>query len=146
MNNIQRGVLIALVAFAAAMAGVLAGRSLFNTQAPVANELHAFLHQKLDLDSTQTARIEVLEHRFSIRKQALEMELRADNARLAEAIEAEHGYGPQVAAAIDLSHQAMGELQKETLQHIFAMRAVLRADQAARFDQAVVKALTTSEK
>ena len=37
----------------------------------------------------------------------------------------------------------MGELQKETLAHIFAMRQILRSDQTARFDQAVVKALTT---
>ena len=40
----------------------------------------------------------------------------------------------------------MGQLQKETLEHIFAMRAVLRPDQAARFDAAVVKALTAKER
>jgi len=37
----------------------------------------------------------------------------------------------------------MGELQKATLQHVFAMRAVLRPDQTARFDKAVVQALTS---
>ncbi len=36
----------------------------------------------------------------------------------------------------------MGELQKATLAHIFAMRQVLRPDQTAEFDRAVVKALT----
>jgi hypothetical protein len=36
----------------------------------------------------------------------------------------------------------MGQLQKETLQHIFAMRGVLRPDQAAQLDAAIVKALT----
>ncbi len=36
----------------------------------------------------------------------------------------------------------MGELQKETLAHIFAMRAILRPDQATAFDRAVVKSLT----
>ena len=36
----------------------------------------------------------------------------------------------------------MGELQKATLSHVFAMRAVLRPDQAARFDAAVAEALT----
>jgi hypothetical protein len=39
----------------------------------------------------------------------------------------------------------MGELQKETLQHIFAMRAVLRPDQTSKFDAAVVKALTAKK-
>ena len=68
--------------------------------------------------------------------------MRADNQRLAAAIAAEHGYGPKVAQAVDRSHQVMGQLQKETLQHMFAMRAVLRPDQAAQFDAAVVRALT----
>src|SRR3546814_5423431 len=81
-----------------------------------------------------------IERRFAIRRQALELELRADNARLADAIQAEHGYGPAVGAAIDRSHQAMGELQKETLEHVFAMRAVLTPEQAAKFDATVVRA------
>ena len=61
---------------------------------------------------------------------------------IAAAIEAEHGNGPQVAAAVDRSHGSMGELQKETLNHMFAMRQILRPDQARTFDRAVVKALT----
>lgn len=36
----------------------------------------------------------------------------------------------------------MGELQKVTLAHIFAMRQLLRPNQTGQFDQAVVKALT----
>jgi len=68
--------------------------------------------------------------------------LRADNARLAAAIEVEHGAGPRVREAVDRSHATMGALQKATLAHIFAMRAILRPDQAAKFDKAVVKALT----
>src|SRR3546814_21023285 len=82
-------------------------------------------------------RIAKLEDRYAVRRRDLELELRADNARLAKAIEAEHGYGPRVTAEIDRSHAAMGELQKETLAHIFAMRAVLRPEQAEKFDQAV---------
>ena len=33
-------------------------------------------------------------------------------------------------------------MQKATLEHVFAMRSILRPDQTARFDAAVVKALT----
>jgi hypothetical protein len=51
-----------------------------------------------------------------------------------------------VSASVDRAHHAMGQLQKETLEHVFAMRSVLRADQAAKFDQAVVKALTAKER
>ena len=83
-----------------------------------------------------------LAQRFAVRRRALELELRSDNARLAEAIETEHGIGPRVTAAVDASHAAMGELQKETLQHVFRLRGVLRPEQARKFDEAAVKALT----
>lgn len=138
----RRTWLLAAVVFLAAIAGVLIGRGISDQRPEQPSALHELLHDELDLDAGQLARIEGLEKQFAIRKRALELELRADNARLAAAIEAEHGYGPRVTAEIDRSHQAMGELQKETLSHIFAMRAVLRPDQAEKFDRAVVKALT----
>ena len=134
--------LFAAVAFLAALAGVFIGRSLSDSQTSAPSALHELLHEELNLDERQLARIEELEARFAIRRRALELELRTDNARLAAAIQAEHGYGPRVTSEIDKSHQAMGQLQKETLSHIFAMRAVLRPDQAEKFDGAIVKALT----
>lgn len=143
----RRGLmLMALIAFVAAIAGVIVGRVYVTHQAPVETELHRMLHQQLELDASQAERIEAIEARFAVRRQALELQLRADNAHLADAIEAEHGYGPRVQAAIDHSHQAMGALQKETLEHVFAMRSVLRPDQAVRFDRAVVKALTATQR
>ncbi|MDQ8757394.1 periplasmic heavy metal sensor [Sphingosinicella sp. LHD-64] len=137
-------VILAAVAFLAALAGVLVGRSLPDPRAEQATALHKLLHDQLDLDPQQRVRIAALEERFAVRHQALELEIRADNARLAAAIQAEHGYGPQVTAEVDRSHAVMGDLQKETLAHIFAMRAVLRPDQAERFDRAVVQALTAN--
>ena len=142
----RRTWLRAIVAFVAALAGVLIGRSISDRQPEQPSALHELLHEELNLDEQQLARIEGLEQRFAIRKRELELELRADNARLAAAIEAEHGYGPRVTNEIDRSHRAMGELQKETLSHIFAMRAVLRPDQAEKFDRAVVRALTADAK
>jgi hypothetical protein len=125
MHNRRRLVLLVLLTFAVAIAGVVIGRVFVVPDRPVETELHELLHRDLKLDDAQRARLDVIENNYAIRRQALESQLRADNARLAEAIEAEHGYGPKVAAAVDRSHQSMGELQKETLQHIFAMRAVL---------------------
>lgn len=133
---------VALVAFAAALAAVLVARAWFAPEPRVESEVHALLHERLTLDADQEHRIRALEAGFAQRRAALEAEMRADNVRLAQAIAAEHGYGPKVAQAVDQSHHVMGMLQKETLKHIFAMRAVLRPDQATRFDAAVVKALT----
>ena len=142
----RRLALLAAIGFVFAIIGVLVGREFVAPAKPVETELHDILHRDLDLNASQSAQIEEIEKRFAVRRHALELELRADNARLAAAIEAERGYGPEVSAAIDRSHQAMGQLQKETLEHIVAMRRVLTPAQAAKFDEAIVKALTGKER
>ena len=142
---LRRTLQVALIAFLAALAGVLIGRSITDHQQSSSSALHDLLHDQLDLDAAQLRQIDRLETQFAARRQALELELRADNARLAAAIQAEHGYGPRVAAEVERSHAAMGDLQKETLEHIFAMRRVLRPDQARQFDRAVFEALTDAE-
>lgn len=131
-----------LVAFVAAVLGVLAGRLLLDRQHPPATDIHAFIHDQLDLDSDQKRKLEEVERQYTVRRAALESELRAENARLAEAIAVEKAAGPRVDAAVDRCHEVMGRLQKETLAHVFAMRELLRPEQAQKFDRAVVKALT----
>ena len=145
MRTNHRFILCIVLAFLAAFGGVVVGRALLPVaQAPGA-ELHELLHHQLALDPRQAERLAVLENRFSVQRSALELEIRAANARLAEAIEAEHDNGPRVAAAVDQSHAAMGQLQKATLAHVFAMRRLLRPEQTASFDAAVVKALTDEQ-
>lgn len=142
MSILRLGILVALIAFGAAIGGVWIGRTFIPVREHRGTQLHEVLHHQIRLDDSQKAQIDVLEQRFAVRRQALELELRANNARLAEAIETEHGMGPGVAGAVDASHHAMGELQKATLAHVFAMRAVLRPDQRGAFDRAVVRSLT----
>lgn len=142
MRTAWRVGLIALIAFTAAVAGVYVARTFSDQPRKSESELHAFLHNELNLNVLQEAKIEAIEARFAMRKKALELEMRAANTRLAEAIEAEHGYGPKVTAAVDHVHHVMGSMQKETLEHLFEMRGVMNADQARRFDRTVVKALT----
>jgi Spy/CpxP family protein refolding chaperone len=141
-----RALLVAAIAFAAAIAGVFVGRELVATgHHRQGSELHSLLHDELNLDPDQHDRIDKMERDYAIKRRAIELEIRSDNARLAAAIEAEHGYGPRVAEAVDRSHGAMGELQKITLEHIFEMRSALRPDQAAKFDAAVTKVLTADQ-
>lgn len=142
MNGRVRLGLCVIACFIAAIGGVFVGRALLPAPAQPGAELHEVLHHKLALDQDQQARIQILEQRFAVQRRAYEFELRADNARLAAAIETEHGNGPGVTAAVDQSHAVMGDLQKATLAHIFAMRLLLRPNQTGQFDQAVVKALT----
>lgn len=142
MRSGWRIAFIVLIAFVASVAGVYAARTFSQYPDKSESELHTFLHTALKLDPAQQAKVEAIEARFAVRKTALERDMRAANAQLAEAIEAEHGYGPKVTAAVDHVHHVMGEMQKETLEHLFAMRAVMSPDQAQRFDKTVVKALT----
>jgi len=133
--------LLVPIAFVAALVGVFVGRVVFPAPAPAGTDLHAVLHEKLTLDADQERRLEVLEADFAVRRRQLEAQLRADNRRLAAAMQAEHRNGPAVNAAIDASHVTMGRLQKETVAHVFSMRALLREDQAPIFDEAITKAL-----
>jgi len=140
--SLRRAMLLVVAVFVAAVAGVVIGRSLLRAPVQPSTELHELLHHGLHLDASQQVRLDMLEGRFATIRKTIELRLRADNAGLAAAIEAEHGDGPQVRAAVDRTHRDMGDLQKATLAHVFAMRQVLRPDQAAKFDRAVVKALT----
>ena len=139
----KRYILIALIAFAAGLAGIFAGRAILSTPEQSETEVHALLHGRLDLSADQQRRIDVMEARFAVRRRGHEQQMRASNARLAAAIEVEHGYGPRVTAAIHDTHNIMGDIQSETLRHLFEMRSVLNAEQAAEFDRTVMKALTT---
>lgn len=137
-----RGLLITfVVALTAGFAGVGLGKLVFdrNQHQPT---LHEVIHRELHLTTDQTRQIESLEGTFRVRRQALEMEMRAANAELASAIRDEHGYGPRVSAAVERFHHAMGQLQTEMIQHVFAMREILTPEQKEIFDNTVVSALT----
>jgi Spy/CpxP family protein refolding chaperone len=109
------------------------------------SELHQLMHERLDLSAQQKQAIDRLEADFADKRRNLDERLRASNAELARAIETEHQIGPKVTGAVDASHMAMGDLQKATLAHVFAMRAVLTPDQQVIFDREIARALTSPD-
>lgn len=135
-------VVTALVAFVAGVGGVWVGMAGVHALHRGQPGLHDVVHEQLDLTQDQTTRIEAIEAEFATRRRALEIEMQAANTELATAIREEHGYGPRVTAAVERFHHAMGELQSETIRHVFAMREVLTAEQQILFDTNVVDALT----
>lgn len=145
MRNLGRYLLVAIIAATVAIGASWAARGLMAADDPAGSELHRFVQEQLDLDLAQEAKVEALEAQFATRRTELEAKLRAANGELAQAMASEHQYGPRVAAAVDHAHMAMGDLQKATLEHVFAMRALMRPDQAVRFDRAVGKALTEAD-
>lgn len=144
--TLRRLLIAAVSVVVLALVGVWIGRMMQPETHHSGAELHGLMHDELDLDPVQERSLRVLERDFAGKRDALEARLKAENARLAAAIAAEHQYGPRVSEAVDATHVAMGDLQKATLEHIFAMRAILRADQQGAFDAAVAKSLAQSGK
>lgn len=132
---------LVLAALAAAV-GVWGGSQYMLAHTRSTPSLHELLHQRLHLTARQQSRIEVLERGHAARRTALEAEMRAANAELAQAYLESHAYTPKVQAAIDRFHMAMDALQKETMLHVIAMRGVLTPEQTAQFDETVVRSLT----
>ena len=139
MSLLRSIILTLALSTLAAVIGVWGGSQYLLGHAPT---LHETLHEKLHLTAEQQRRIEGLERDHATRRAALEAEMRAANAQLAQAYQESHAYTPQIQAAIDRFHVAEDALQKETMLHVIAMRQVLTPDQTARFDDTVVKSLT----
>ena len=143
MGGMLRYVIVALVSAAVALGASHFARGLM--PAHHGSELHQLMHERLDLSPKQQQTIDRIEADFAEQRKTLDQKLRTSNALLARAIESEHRIGPEVASAVDASHMAMGELQKATLAHVFAMRAVLTPDQQAIFDREIARALTAPD-
>ena len=133
-------VLAVLLAALAGCLGALAADRWANNDAE--GGPHQFVHDELSLTADQEQRLDALEARFAVEQARLEASARAANAQLAQAMETEHEYGPEVSAAIDEVHARMGDLQKATVRHVFDMREILDPDQQLQFDRKVSAALT----
>ncbi|WP_068876258.1 MULTISPECIES: Spy/CpxP family protein refolding chaperone [unclassified Phenylobacterium] len=142
MRIFGRGLALTLIlaVLAGALGSWIGARYLAQAQKPPS--LHVFVHEELELSPAQEERLDRLEADFAVRRRAREAQLRAANAELAAAIQARHEYSPEVQAAVERFHHAMGELQKETILHVLSMRKVLTPDQAAKFDRRIAEALT----
>ena len=135
--------LIVLTAVAAAVGGWAGIRYGLAGERPRVG-LDQVIHRELNLTPEQDGQIETLEDKFAARRTQLEQEMRAANRELAEAIAAEHAYGPRAQSAIERFHRAESTLQEETVKHVLAMRTVLTNDQMKRFDEAISKSLTSN--
>lgn len=138
---VRRALILAGAAFLAGLGGVMIGRGVTAAPAISKDPLGGLPHHNLSLDAAQRAAIADLDESFARRRAALEAELRAGNTRLAAAMAAEHEYGLQVRTELERSRRLAAQLRRETLAHLFAIRAALRPDQRGRFDRATTAAL-----
>ncbi len=141
--SIRNAVVTVILGLAAGIAGMWIGHQFFAGPGDRDASLHGFVHEGLSLTPEQDKALDAIETNFAARRSALEAEMRKANAELAAAIKSSATAGPEVAAAVHHFHDAMGALQTETIDHVFAMRQVLTPEQRVKFDERIGQALTT---
>ncbi len=141
--SVRSAIITVVLAFVAGIGGMWLGHQVLTAPAHD-HSLHAMVHDELSLTADQERDLEALEAAFAARQQTLEGEMRKANAELAAAIRASETAGPAVEAAVHHFHDAMGALQTETIEHVFAMRKVLTPDQRRLFDDKIGQALTAN--
>jgi Spy/CpxP family protein refolding chaperone len=90
---------------------------------------HEWLHRELKLTEAQHRALEPIEQGFGEKQRRLAEALREANRQLARGMAEDKAYTPRVTAAVEHVHHCMGDLQKVSIEHIFAMRTVLTPEQ-----------------
>ncbi|VAV92915.1 hypothetical protein MNBD_ALPHA06-1833 [hydrothermal vent metagenome] len=134
-------IIVIVLALIAGLAGVWIGKTLFLAAPNDSADLHAEVHNSLNLSRQQDREISVIEKDFAKQKQVLEEKLKAANGSLTDAIQKDRELSAEVKLAGDEYLKVLGELQNETLRHIFSMRSVLNEQQAKQFDVIVIRSL-----
>lgn len=104
-------------------------------------EAHHWIHAQLGFNSQQEKELQPIEKRFDEQKRHYGELLRIANQELAQAIREDRADSQRVKDAVAKIHQAQGELQNATLQHIFEMKPVLRPEQYEKLIQLTADAL-----
>lgn len=139
-------ILLVTVAVVAVLACWLTSRYL-SGRAPSGHvEAHQWVHARLGLTAEQETQLGQIEKRFDEQKRHYGEMLRIANMELAQAIREDRAHSPRVTDAVAKIHQAQGELQNATLQHIFEMKPVLRPEQYEKLIQLTAEALYHAEK
>jgi len=120
---------LAAIAAVAAVACYLTMRMSQSRVTPDDIASHEWLHRELKLTPGQLQALEPIERSFGDKQRHLAATLREANRQLARVMAEDKAYTPRVAAAVEHVHHCMGDLQKVSIEHVFAMRAVLTPEQ-----------------
>lgn len=92
-------------------------------------DFHRWVHQQLNLTPEQDKVLDSQEEAFAARKEMFRKEIQQANVELATAMQEDRIYSPRVMAAVEKIHHGQADLEKATLEHIFAMKNVLTPEQ-----------------
>jgi Spy/CpxP family protein refolding chaperone len=129
MNSLGKlALLLILVAVVAASACWTTSHFLVKTPPPQ-GDYHHWLHTQLGITADQDKALDKEEERFASQRKDLVAMIQQDNAELATAMMQDKEFSPRVAAAVEEIHHGQSELEKATLEHIFAMKPILSPEQ-----------------
>jgi nickel and cobalt resistance protein CnrR len=109
-------------------------------------DTHNYLHHELGITKDQEKQLQEIEANYQKRKLHLEETIRLANMELADAIKKNPSFTPEVQQAVDKIHQAMGELQKASLEHLFQMQPILSPQQNEKLKNLMTDALYDNAK
>ncbi len=137
--------LLAVVAVVAGVACWFTARHLERQARLEAVEAHSWVHSQLNITPEQDKALSPIEQRYSEKKKHYAELLRIANQELAQAIREDRRDSPRVTATVARIHEAQGELQNATLQHIFEMQPVLTPQQYDKLLKLTAEALSGTE-
>lgn len=135
--------LLAVVAVVACIACWFTARHLNHRENGM--DSHEEIHRQLGITPEQGKALESIEQRHAEQKKHYEELLRIANDELGKAILEDRSDSARVKAAVARIHQAQGELQNATLQHIFEMQPVLTPQQYDKLLKLTAEALSSME-
>jgi len=133
---------LCLVAAISALSSWLTLRFFSSSDSHSIAEYHQWIHDQLQMTAEQERLLLPSERRYEEARRHLEEVIRLANISLAENIRRDKSFSPDVEKSVAEIHDAMGRLQKATLEHIFEMEKVLEPDQYKRLMELTVEGLS----
>jgi Spy/CpxP family protein refolding chaperone len=99
---------------------------------PAETDLHAWMHEHLDITPEQHEKLDPIEKQFEEHRLALKAQISVAGVELAQVISAANVDDVRMKAALDRLNQGQAQLQRITLDHFFAMKRHLRPAQARK--------------
>lgn len=133
-----------IIVLAVAFAAMLFGQHYISMPRDLARhsgDTHSYLHEQLNITEEQDIKLQDIESDYQKRKLRLEETIRLANMELADAINENPSFSPAVQQAVDKIHNAMGELQKASLEHLFQMQPILTDEQNKKLNKLINEAL-----
>ncbi|WP_417484835.1 MULTISPECIES: periplasmic heavy metal sensor [Maricaulis] len=142
---VRTGLVASILGLLGGFLGVWLGLTFLAGGVVAEESFHDLIHEELVLSEHQEAAIAMLEREFSLLRANDEARMSSARRALAAALVRDQTLSGDVTRAAADIHQAMGDLQLETLSHILAMRAELDPGQRVEFDRHLARTLDVAD-